>query len=74
MFQNIIFIKQIFGIDNQSGKHHWVKLLPNFAGFNNDQGIKIVVQRTSGHFPLLAQCSIVARNKVRPFNITIIIN
>lgn len=41
-----------------------MKLLPNFGGFSNDQSIKIVVQRTSGHFPLVAQCSIVARNKV----------
>lgn len=56
---------KLFGIDNQSGKQHWAKLLPNFGGFSHEQGIKIVVQRTSGHFPLLAQCSIVARNKVR---------
>lgn len=47
-----------------SGKHHWVKYLPNFTGFNNGQNMQIVVQRTSGHFPLQAQCLIVAKNKV----------
>lgn len=55
---------QLFGIDNNNGKHHYVKYLPNFTGFENDQTMQLIVQRTSKHFPHPAQCSIIARNKV----------
>lgn len=55
-------ISQLFGIDNISGKHHYVTYLPNFAEFNNDQRIKIIVQRTSKHFPHPAQVSILAKH------------
>lgn len=36
--------------------------LPNFAEFNNEQRIKIIVQRTSKHFPHPAQVSVLAKH------------
>jgi hypothetical protein len=54
---------KIFGIDNISGKQHWVKFLPNFGGFNNGQSMKLLVQRTSKYYPLPAQCAVIARHK-----------
>ena len=47
-----------------SGKQHWVKFLPDFSGFKNNQGIKLLVQRTSKFYPLAAQCAIVGRDQV----------
>lgn len=54
---------KLFGIDNVSGKQHWVRVLKNFAAFSNDQHMKLFVQRTSKFYPLSAQCAIVARDK-----------
>lgn len=54
---------KIFGIDNISGKFHWIKYLPNFSGFNEDQGLQLIVQRTSKYFPLSAQCSVIGKHK-----------
>uniref|UniRef100_U5ER11 ER membrane protein complex subunit 1 n=1 Tax=Corethrella appendiculata TaxID=1370023 RepID=U5ER11_9DIPT len=54
---------KIFGIDNVSGKQHWTKYLTDFTGFNNDQNLKLLVQRTSKFYPLSAQCVILGRNK-----------
>lgn len=54
---------KLFGIDNVSGKQHWVRVLKNFAGFSNDQGIKLLIQRTSKYYPLPAQCAVIARDK-----------
>ncbi|XP_055615709.1 ER membrane protein complex subunit 1 isoform X2 [Toxorhynchites rutilus septentrionalis] len=54
---------KIFGIDNISGKHHWVRYLPEIAGFANGQSMKLLVQRTSRFYPLTAQCIILGRHK-----------
>uniref|UniRef100_A0A182YG21 DNA-directed RNA polymerase subunit beta n=1 Tax=Anopheles stephensi TaxID=30069 RepID=A0A182YG21_ANOST len=54
---------KIFGIDNVSGKHHWVRYLPSFTGFGNGQPMKLLVQRTSRFYPLPAQCVVLGREK-----------
>lgn len=54
---------KVFGVDNISGKQHWVKFLPNFSGFSNGQNMKLLVQRTSKFYPLPVQCAIVGRHK-----------
>lgn len=53
---------KIFGIDNISGKHHWIQYLPNFTGFNAQQNLKIIIQRTSKHFPHPPQCVVVGKD------------
>ena len=55
---------KIFGIDNVTGKQHWIKYIPELVGFSNNQKVKLLVQRTSKFYPLTAQCVIVGRNKV----------
>lgn len=55
---------QLIGIDNESGEIKYAVYLPDFERFNKDQGMKIVVQRTSKHFPHLARCAIIAKHKV----------
>ncbi|XP_031634273.1 ER membrane protein complex subunit 1 isoform X2 [Contarinia nasturtii] len=55
---------KLFGIDNISGKQHYATNLPNFVEFANGQPMKIVVQRTSKHFPYPARCTILGRHKV----------
>lgn len=54
---------KVFGIDNISGKQHWVKYLPDMIGFGNDQNMKLLVQRTSRFYPLTAQCVILGRHR-----------
>lgn len=54
---------KLFGIDSVSGKQHWVRILRDFDGFANDQGMKLLVQRTSKYYPLSAQCAVIARDK-----------
>lgn len=53
---------KIFGIDNISSKKHWMQYLPALGNFENEQTMRLVVQRTSKHFPLQAMCAVVARN------------
>lgn len=55
---------KLFGIDNVSGKQHWVQVLKNFDGFATGQGAKLLIQRTSKYYPLPAQCAVIARDKV----------
>uniref|UniRef100_A0A1Q3FAM0 ER membrane protein complex subunit 1 n=1 Tax=Culex tarsalis TaxID=7177 RepID=A0A1Q3FAM0_CULTA len=55
---------KIFGVDNVSGKLHWVRYLPEMTGFGNDQPMKLLVQRTSRFYPLTAQCAVLGRHKV----------
>uniref|UniRef100_A0A1A9Z6J0 ER membrane protein complex subunit 1 n=1 Tax=Glossina pallidipes TaxID=7398 RepID=A0A1A9Z6J0_GLOPL len=55
---------KIFGIDNISGKHHWQYFLHNVEHFANDQEMRLLVQRTSKHFPLSALCTVVAKDKL----------
>lgn len=54
---------KVFGMDNISGRQHWIKYLPDFTAFNAEQDMKLVVQRTSKHFPHPPQCAIVARHR-----------
>ncbi|XP_030246797.1 ER membrane protein complex subunit 1 isoform X2 [Drosophila navojoa] len=53
---------KIFGIDNIAGKHHWKLYLPNVAGFENSEQMRLIVQRSSKHFPLQPLCAIVAKS------------
>ncbi|XP_062126343.1 ER membrane protein complex subunit 1 isoform X1 [Drosophila sulfurigaster albostrigata] len=52
---------KIFGIDNIAGKHHWKLYLPNVSGFENAEEMRLIVQRSSKHFPLQPLCAIVAK-------------
>ncbi|XP_053696909.1 ER membrane protein complex subunit 1 [Sabethes cyaneus] len=54
---------KIFGIDNVSGKQHWVRYMPEVTNFANDQSIKLLVQRTSRFYPLAAQCVVLGRHR-----------
>lgn len=53
---------KVFGIDNINGKIHWMNYIPNSANFNNDENMKLFVQRTSKHFPKQPICTIIARD------------
>ncbi|XP_030563637.1 ER membrane protein complex subunit 1 [Drosophila novamexicana] len=55
---------KIFGVDNIAGKHHWKLYLPNVAGFENAEQMRLIVQRSSKHFPLQPLCAIVAKSAV----------
>uniref|UniRef100_A0AAG5CQR0 ER membrane protein complex subunit 1 n=1 Tax=Anopheles atroparvus TaxID=41427 RepID=A0AAG5CQR0_ANOAO len=57
---------KVFGIDNVSGKHHWVRYLPSFTGFGSGQPMRLLVQRTSRFYPLPAQCVILGRERTEP--------
>jgi ER membrane protein complex subunit 1 len=59
---------KLFGIDNVSGKQHWIRVLKDFSGFPNAD-MKLLVQRTSKYYPLAAQCAVVARDKASSFGI-----
>lgn len=61
---NYKFHLQLFGIDNISGKQHYVTNLPNFVAFNGHQPMRIIVQRTSKHFPHPARCVILGKHKI----------
>lgn len=52
---------KIFGIDNIAGKHHWKLYLPHVKGFENAEEMRLIVQRSSKHFPLQPLCTIVAK-------------
>ena len=54
---------KLFGIDNVSGKQHWVHLLKGFEGFANEQSMKLLVQRTSKYYPLTAQCAVIGKDQ-----------
>lgn len=53
---------KMFGIDNISGKHHWIQLLSGFEAFTTEQNMKLVIQRTSKHFPHPPQCAVIAKD------------
>lgn len=53
---------KVFGIDNISGKHHWIQYLPGLTSFNEEQNMKLIIQRTSKHFPHPPQCVILAKD------------
>lgn len=69
MFVNRVCL-QLFGIDNISGKHHFVTRLPNFSGFKNDEKSRLLVQRTSKHFPHRPHCIIIFRNEFNGNGVT----
>ncbi|XP_017480196.1 PREDICTED: ER membrane protein complex subunit 1 isoform X2 [Rhagoletis zephyria] len=54
---------KIFGIDNINGKHHWQQYLRDVQNFVNQEPMRLLVQRTSKHFPLQPLCTIVAKEK-----------
>lgn len=54
---------KLFGIDNQSGAVHWVRILPDFVAPGGEAPMQILVQRTGGHFPLTARCTVLARHR-----------
>ncbi|KAM7361305.1 ER membrane protein complex subunit 1 isoform 2-T2 [Cochliomyia hominivorax] len=55
---------KVFGIDNISGRHHWQLYLNNIENFANGEQMRLLIQRTSKHFPLQALCTIVGKDKV----------
>lgn len=55
---------KIFGIDNISGKHHWQLYLSDVQNFVNQEPMRLLVQRTSKHFPLQPLCTVVAKEEV----------
>ncbi|XP_063704257.1 ER membrane protein complex subunit 1 [Culicoides brevitarsis] len=54
---------KVYGVDNLSGKFHWIKYLPHMQGFNEEQGLQLLVQRTSKYYPLPAQCAVIGKDK-----------
>lgn len=54
---------KVYGIDNLSGKFHWIKYLPNMQGFSEDHGLQLLIQRTSKYYPLPAQCVVIGKEK-----------
>ncbi|XP_075146170.1 ER membrane protein complex subunit 1 isoform X2 [Haematobia irritans] len=54
---------KVFGIDNISGNQHWQLYLNNVEEFSNGEQMRLLIQRTSKHFPLQALCMIVAKDK-----------
>lgn len=54
---------KVYGVDNISGKFHWIKYLPNMHGFTEDNGMQLLVQRTSKYYPLSAQCVVIGKER-----------
>ncbi|GAB0095170.1 ER membrane protein complex subunit 1 [Sergentomyia squamirostris] len=54
---------KLFGIDNISGRTHWMKYLQEMVHFTEDQSMKLVIQRTAKHFPHPAQYAVVGKQK-----------
>ncbi|XP_073827730.1 ER membrane protein complex subunit 1 isoform X1 [Musca autumnalis] len=54
---------KVFGIDNISGKQHWQLYLSNVEEFGNGEQMRLLIQRTTKHFPLQALCVVVAKDK-----------
>lgn len=57
------FILQLFGIESSSGTILWKQYLPNVKP---DSSFKLMVQRTTAHFPHPPQCTLLVKDKVRP--------
>lgn len=58
-----MFILQLFGIESSSGTILWKQYLPNVKP---DSSFKLMVQRTTAHFPHPPQCTLLVKDKVRP--------
>lgn len=53
---------KVYGIDNINGKIHWMNYLRSVENFNNGEDMKLIVQRTSKHFPKQPICTIIAKS------------
>lgn len=56
-----VFILQLFGIESSSGTILWKQYLPNVKP---DSSFKLMVQRTTAHFPHPPQCTLLLKDKV----------
>ena len=52
---------QLFGIESSSGTILWKQYLPNVKP---DSSFKLMVQRTTAHFPHPPQCTLLLKDKV----------
>lgn len=54
----------MFGLDNLTGKILWSKYLKDIAPFSGNEKdfMMLFVQRTTRHFPKLAQCALIAKD------------
>ena len=57
-----MFILQLFGIESSSGTILWKQYLPDVKP---DSSFKLMVQRTTAHFPHPPQCTLLVKDKVR---------
>lgn len=55
---------QLFGIESSSGTILWKQYLRNVR---LGSSFKLMVQRTTAHFPHPPQCTLLVKDKVRPF-------
>uniref|UniRef100_A0A8C0QX72 ER membrane protein complex subunit 1 n=1 Tax=Canis lupus dingo TaxID=286419 RepID=A0A8C0QX72_CANLU len=55
-----LFILQLFGIESSSGTILWKQYLPNVKP---DSSFKLMVQRTTAHFPHPPQCTLLVKDK-----------
>lgn len=62
-----MFFLQLFGIESSSGTILWKQYLPNVKP---DSSFKLMVQRTTAHFPHPPQCTLLVKDKVRPAMLT----
>lgn len=58
-----LFFLQLFGIESSSGTILWKQYLPSVKP---DSSFKLMVQRTTAHFPHPPQCTLLVKDKVRP--------
>ena len=56
-----VCILQLFGIESSSGTILWKQYLPNVKP---DSSFKLMVQRTTAHFPHPPQCTLLLKDKV----------
>uniref|UniRef100_A0A1L8D9I9 ER membrane protein complex subunit 1 n=2 Tax=Nyssomyia neivai TaxID=330878 RepID=A0A1L8D9I9_9DIPT len=54
---------KLYGIDNISGKVHWMRYLVELGHFTDSQSMKLLVQRTAKHFPHPAQFAVIGKQK-----------
>ncbi|KAL5290766.1 EMC1 family protein [Megaselia abdita] len=53
---------KVYGLDNINGKIHWSNYLRSVENFNNGEEMKLIVQRTSKHFPKQPICTIITKS------------
>lgn len=57
----MLFICQLFGIDSKTGGILWKHYLENIP---SNAAFKLMVQRTTAHFPHPPQCTLLIKDKV----------